>query len=100
MMLIKLINNFHENIGAGFCKYDMTTAEKLNIKELNTCLESSVTREFAKEMTEQYKASHAQYLKCNKILVINEIERIIKLNFKITSFSALVQALKKPFPIY
>jgi len=86
MMLTNLINNFHENIGAGFCKYDMTTAEKLSIKELNTCLESSVTREFAKEMTEQYKANHAQYLKCNKIQVINEIGTIIKLNPKLLHF--------------
>lgn len=41
----------------------MTTAEKLSINELNTCFESSVTREFANDITEQYNASHAQYLK-------------------------------------
>ena len=62
-------NKFQENIGAGFCKYDMTTAEKLSMKELNTCFESSVTREFAKEITEQYSASQAQYLKCKKYLI-------------------------------
>lgn len=44
----------------------MTTAEKLSMKELNTCLESSVTRELAKEITEQYSANHAQYLKVKK----------------------------------
>ena len=47
----------------------MTTAEKLSMKELNTCFESSVTREFAKEITEQYSASQAQYLKYKKYLI-------------------------------
>ena len=36
------------------------------MKELKTCFESSVTREFANEITEQYTANHAQYLKKNK----------------------------------
>lgn len=68
----------------------MTTAEKLSINELRTCLESSVTRELANEITEQYRASHAQYLKIT-LNLIKLTGRVLRLTYFIFSIKPSIE---------
>lgn len=61
-------------IGVGFCRYDMTTALTLSMKEDSTCLASSVARELAKLMHEQYSAIQAHHF---SFIIRPHIEKIM-----------------------
>lgn len=65
-------------MGAGFWRYDMTTAEMLSMKLLMICLVSSLSLVLAKLMQEQYRAIHAHHF----ILIIRaHIEKIMPRTF-------------------